>query len=69
MRKYVEENLERGFIKPFKEAFITLILFIFKFNGEFRFYINYRKLNVIIEKDTYIIPLIKELIKYIIYYK
>ena len=37
------------------------ILFIHKLGGSLCFYVNYKKLNVIIKKDRYPLPLIETL--------
>ena len=60
MKKYIEENLPRGFIEPSQSPFASPVLFIKKPNGGLRFYINYRKLNAITKKDRYPLPLIDE---------
>jgi hypothetical protein len=44
-------------------------MFIKKPGGGIRLYIDYRKLNTIIKKDRYLIPLIKKIIINIISYK
>ena len=44
-------------------------MFIKKLRGGIRLCINYCKLNLIIKKDKYLIPLIKETIARIIGYK
>jgi len=45
---------------PSQAPFTLLILFIKKLNGALHFYINYYKLNNIIHKDQYLLPLLKE---------
>jgi len=38
------------------------MLFVKKLNGNFYFYVNFRKLNVIIRKDKYSLSLINEIL-------
>jgi hypothetical protein len=42
--------------------FIALILFVYKANGQLRLCVNYRKLNIIIVKDRFPLPLIDKTI-------
>ena len=42
--------------------FAFFVLFIKKSNEELRFYVNYKKLNVIIKKNRYFIFLINEIL-------
>ncbi len=46
-----------------------LILFVFKKNKNFRFYINYRKFNKIIRRNRYALPFIEKIINKIFGYK
>lgn len=59
-RKYLEENLTKGFIEVSKSAVSSPVLFAKKPSGGLRFCVDYRKLNAITEKDSYPIPLIQE---------
>ena len=45
VKKYLNKNLKKRFITLSKTSFALLILFAKKSNNEFRFYVNYRKLN------------------------
>ena len=60
VKEYLQENLEKGFITPSQASYGSLILFIAKKNGNLRFCVDYRRLNVIIKKDRYPLPLIDE---------
>jgi hypothetical protein len=51
VKKYLVNNLDKGFIKPSQALFAAPILFVKKANGSLRFYINFRKLNLLIKKD------------------
>ena len=48
MKKYLKENLDKGFIILSYAFFACPTLFIKKVNNGFHFYIDYRKLNEII---------------------
>ena len=66
LKKYLKENFRKNFINLNNVSFFSLILFVIKFNKEFCFCVNYRKLNVIIKRNDYFIFLINEtLIKFI----
>ena len=45
---------------PNKIAYTLPVVFAFKLNGGWRFCVDYRKLNRIIEKDKYPLPLINK---------
>lgn len=59
-KKYLDEHLEKGFIRPSSSKAAAPVLFVKKPNGGLRFCIDYRKLNEITEKNRYPIPLINE---------
>ena len=59
-RKYITENLQKGFIKANLILQAILILFVRKANKGLQFCIDYRKLNVILKKDRYPLLLIEE---------
>ena len=52
IKKYLNENLKKRFIVFNRILFALFILFIEKLNKDLRFYINYRKLNIIIKKKS-----------------
>jgi hypothetical protein len=60
MKKYIIENLRKGFVAPSNAPFAAPILFARKSDGSLRFCIDYRKLNLITRKDRYPLPLIDE---------
>jgi len=51
LRKYIEENLKKGYIRPLRSLTKYPILFIFKKDDKLRFYIDYCQFNVIIKKN------------------
>ena len=59
-RKYITENLRKGFIEPSDSPWAAPVLFAVKANGALRFCVDYRKLNAITRKDRYPLPLIDE---------
>ena len=60
------EYLNRGFIMPSKITYTLPVLFIPKLNSGWRFCVDYRKLNRIIKKDKYLLPLINKTFRRII---
>lgn len=60
LRKTLDENLSKGYIRPSKSPAGAPILFAKKKDGSFRMCVDYRKLNDITKKDRYPLPLIQE---------
>jgi len=65
VKKYLVENLDKGFIEPSQAPFAAPVLFVKKPDGSLRFYIDYRKLNLLTKKDRYPLPLIDETLAWI----
>ena len=62
-KKYIMENLKKGFITPSKDnPFAFPILFVKKANKGLQMCVNYRLLNEVTQKDTYPLPLIDEIL-------
>ena len=61
-KRYVLDNLHKGFIEPSQAPFAAPILFVKKADGSLRLCIDFRKLNEITRKDRYPLPLIDELL-------
>ena len=59
LKKYFNENFKKSFITVNLVVFVFFVLFVTKFNDNFRFYVNYKKFNVIIKRNKYFISLIK----------
>ena len=59
-KQYIEENLDKGFIRASSSPAAAPILFVKKPGGGLRLCVDYRKLNELTEKDRYPLPLIKE---------
>jgi RNase H-like domain found in reverse transcriptase/Reverse transcriptase (RNA-dependent DNA polymerase)/Integrase zinc binding domain/Chromo (CHRromatin Organisation MOdifier) domain/gag-polyprotein putative aspartyl protease len=63
LRKYIEENLRRGFIRHSQSPCGAPVLFVKKADGSLRLCIDYRGLNKISIKNRYPLPLIGELLE------
>jgi len=61
LRKYIDENMKKGFIQPSKSPVGYPILFVPKKDGSLRLCVDYRKLNEITVKNSYPLPLISKL--------
>jgi hypothetical protein len=61
LRKYIDENLAKGYIRPSKSPARFAVLFVPKKNGKLRMCVDYRKLNDITIKNRYTLPLIHEM--------
>ncbi len=59
--EYIEENLEKGYIRPSESSAGHPVMFVPKKDGKLRLVIDYRKLNDITVKDRTPLPLITEL--------
>ncbi len=66
IKKYLNENLSKSFITSSKISYFSLVLFTLKINDDFRFCVNYQKLNVIIKRNRYSLLLIDEMIDKIV---
>ena len=62
IKKYLNEFLKKEFIVFNYALFISLVLFIEKPNKRLRFYVNYKKLNIIMKRNRYFISLINEVL-------
>ena len=61
LRKYIIENLKKGFIRRLESPVGYPIIFVLKKDSKLRPCINFRKLNEIIIKNLYLLPNITEL--------
>jgi hypothetical protein len=62
IKKYLKEHLNKRFIESSTTSYASSILFAKKLEEGFRFCVDYRKLNAIINKNRYSISLIAETI-------
>lgn len=60
IKKYIIENLVKGFIKSSQILFIISILFVRKANKSFKFYIDFKLLNSLIKKNWYLLLLVNK---------
>ena len=60
--KYVESNLDKGFIRRSTSSAGAPILFVRKKSGELRLCVDYRGLNSITRKNRYPLPLVNDLL-------
>lgn len=61
LKGYIDENLEKGFIRHSTSSAGSPVLFAPKKDGSLRLCIDYRKLNEMTIKDRYALPLANEL--------
>ena len=66
IKKYFIENLFKNFITFSKALYFSSMLFAMKVNEDLRFCVDYRKFNVMIKRNRYLLFLIKEIIEKII---
>ncbi len=69
VKKYLNENLSKKFITLSQTLYFFSVLFALKANEDFRFCMNYQKLNVIFKRNKYSLLLINEIIDKIVSYK
>ena len=62
VKKYLKNNLNKGFIQASSVLIVFSVLFIQKSEGELRFCMNYKKLNIITKKNQYLLSLIEEIL-------
>ena len=60
LKNYLLKNLILNYIREFTNRASALIFFVFKKNDNFRFCVNYKRLNVFIIKNKYLLFLIDE---------
>jgi hypothetical protein len=62
LRRYLNENLIKEFIKINRSHVVSSVMFVKKLKEELRFYINYRDLNAITIKNRYSLSLIVKIL-------
>ena len=60
LRRYLDENLAKGFIRASRSHAASPVLFVKKPGGGLRFCVDYRGLNALTVKNRYPLPLISE---------
>ena len=63
LRKTLIDLLDKGFIRVSNSLTVAPVLFIKKLKGGLRFCIDYKRLNRVIKKDRYPLPLIYETLR------
>ena len=61
IKKYIDENLKKNYIRSFKASAEQSIIFAFKSDNEIQLYIDFRKLNKIIKKKSSTLSLMTDL--------
>ena len=62
LRKFIDENLASGMIRPTRSPYGAPVLFVKKKDGSLRLCVDYRGLNKLTIKDRYPLPLISDLL-------
>lgn len=62
MRKYIDKNLARGFIKPSRSRIAAPVLFREKKDGSLRLCVDFRGLNGVCVEHLYPLPLMKDML-------
>ena len=62
LKKFIEENLNMGFIQPTSSLYGVPVLFVKKKDGSLCLCIDFHSLNCISKKDCYLLPLISNLL-------
>ena len=60
LRRYLDKNLSKGFIRASRSESAAPVLFVKKPGGGLRFCVDYRGLNAVTVKNRYPLPLISE---------
>ena len=60
VKKFLEEHLKKGYIEASSAPCLSQIMLAAKPGGGIRFCVDYRRLNKLIKKDIYLIPLIEK---------
>jgi hypothetical protein len=63
IKKYITENLHKGFLVPSSSPYASPLIMVRKPDGGLRFCVDYRKLNALTKKDRYPLPLIDEMLQ------
>jgi transposase len=62
LRRYLNENLVKEFIRISRSHVVSFVMFVKKSEKELHFYVNYRVLNVITIKNRYSLSLIVKIL-------
>ena len=64
-KKEIDKMLEKGAIEPATTDWASPIVLAPKLDGSLRFCVDYRRLNAMTVRDSYLIPRMDECIKYL----
>ena len=56
LKDYLDQLLVKGFIQPSKSSFGAPVLLVVKTDGTYRFTVDYRRLNDVVERDRFCLP-------------
>jgi len=62
LNRFIEENLQKGYIRPSKSPLASPVFFVKKKDGKLRFVQDYRRLNEFTIKNRYPLPLVSDII-------
>ena len=62
LKEFIDENLTNGFIRSTLSPHRAPVLFVKKKDGSLWLYVDFRRLNRIMKKDRYPLPLISDLL-------
>ena len=62
LNDFLEENLLSGRIQLSKSLMVSLVFFVKKKDGKLQFVQDYQKLNATMVKNTYLLPLVLDII-------
>ncbi len=65
LKEYIDEMLEKGFIRKSKSPAGAPVFFVLKKNGDLRMVVDYRHLNDITIRDSYPLPLINDMLEHL----
>ena len=66
IKTYLKNHLKKSFIVLSDASYASSVLFAKKPEGRWRFCVDYQKLNAIIKKDKYPLPLIEETLAWLV---
>jgi len=62
LKEFIDKNLTNGFIHLISSSHRVLVLFVKKKDGSLQLCVDFRRLNKIMKKDQYSLPLISDLL-------
>ncbi|KAK9408147.1 hypothetical protein NXF25_006921 [Crotalus adamanteus] len=65
LRRYIDKNLERGFIQPARSRIVAPVIFQGKKDGGLRLCVDFRGLNAVSTENMYPLPLLKDMLSHL----